>query len=364
MSSLQKPKRTFHLFYSYAEEDKLLLNSLEKHLGSLKQLSEIQGWDRRSVSAGNDWKQEVSEYIDKCSIILLLISQHYIDSAYYYGYEMEYAIQRSRGKKAIIIPIILRPCDWDLEGLPFREYEVLPSNEKPVTEWSNQDQAFHNIARGIRKVVDNLREYEEELKANQLDPAQYRPIKSIKSTQNNAEKPKTEKITPPTSKTTTTIRSTRKEIPDAKRNAQTATVESMKVRKNLPGRTTIMTTVRSFFSANELKFYTRKNNEVFGILLMIFFLIDVFGLAFVTGNWSQSQQLPPLIFSISLILYLLGILNINLLIAMLLTTLYCVTWFFVGLYYIHWNQFGILILTIGASIIRFLFFQSHQRGRR
>lgn len=50
MSSLQKPKRTFHLFYSYAEEDKLLLNKLEKHLGFLKQLGEIQGWDRRNVS--------------------------------------------------------------------------------------------------------------------------------------------------------------------------------------------------------------------------------------------------------------------------------------------------------------------------
>ncbi len=195
MSSIQKPKRPYHLFYSYADEDKTLLSKLEKHLSSLKQLGEIQDWNKRNVSAGKDWEHEVNGYMNKSSIILLLISHHYIASDYYYSREMTYAIQRSKEKKAIIIPIILRPCDWDLEEFPFRKYEVLPSNEKPVTEWSNQDKAFQDISRGIRKAVQNLREYELELKVNQLHPSQYRPFKSIRIAQVNSEPQGTNKIT-------------------------------------------------------------------------------------------------------------------------------------------------------------------------
>src|SRR5437868_1128173 len=178
MSSIQKPKRPYHLFYSYADEDKTLLNKLEKHLSSLKQLGEIQDWNKRNVSAGKDWDHEVNGYMNKSSIILLLISQHYIASDYYYSREMAYAIQRSKEKKAIIIPIILRPCDWDLEEFPFRKYEVLPSNEKPVTEWSNQDKAFQNIAQGIRKVDQNLREYELELIETIIHPYPSSPFKT------------------------------------------------------------------------------------------------------------------------------------------------------------------------------------------
>src|SRR5438105_12669351 len=160
MSSTQEPKKAYNLFYSYADEDKALLDKLEKHLGTLKRQGEIIGWHKRNISAGQEWEYEIDKYLNKSSIIVLLISQNFIDSDYYYSVEMKRAIKRGEDKKAIIVPIILRPCDWD--GLPFSKYEVLPSNEKPVTSWRPQDEAFNDIAQGIRKVVQNLREFEEE----------------------------------------------------------------------------------------------------------------------------------------------------------------------------------------------------------
>jgi predicted helicase len=50
----------------------------------------------------------------------------------------------------------LRPCDW--ETAPFGKLQALPKEGKSVTMWSNRDQAFTDVAKGLRKVIDTLNE--------------------------------------------------------------------------------------------------------------------------------------------------------------------------------------------------------------
>jgi len=52
-------------------------------------------------------------------------------------------------------PILLRPVDW--AGAPFSQLEVLPKNHQPVISWANQDEAFREIAEGIRAVAMEVR---------------------------------------------------------------------------------------------------------------------------------------------------------------------------------------------------------------
>src|SRR6266480_3824533 len=118
MSLSQEPKKPYTLFYSYADEDERLLKSLEKSLSTLKREGEIESWSKCNIGAGKEWKQEIKKYMNRSSIILLLISRHFIASDYNYNHELDHAMQRNRDKQAVIIPIILRPCDW--ENLPFR----------------------------------------------------------------------------------------------------------------------------------------------------------------------------------------------------------------------------------------------------
>jgi hypothetical protein len=54
-----------------------------------------------------------------------------------------------------VIPIVLRPVD--LTDTPFSKLQALPKDAKPVTSWTNQDEAFVNIAQGIRHVAKELR---------------------------------------------------------------------------------------------------------------------------------------------------------------------------------------------------------------
>jgi hypothetical protein len=60
MSSMQKPKRPYDLFYCYAEKDKALLNQLEIHLSALKREGEIRAWNKQEIKHGTDWQHELN----------------------------------------------------------------------------------------------------------------------------------------------------------------------------------------------------------------------------------------------------------------------------------------------------------------
>ena len=64
------------------------------------------------------------------------------------------ALQRHEAGTARVIPIILRPCDWQCTLLG--KLQALPADAKPVTKWKNQDEVLNNVVQGIRKVVEDL----------------------------------------------------------------------------------------------------------------------------------------------------------------------------------------------------------------
>ena len=142
------------LFYAYAHEDEVRRNELEKHLSLLQRQSVITTKHHRLIVPGTDWAQALDRYLNEADVILLLISSDFLASDYCYGMEMQRALKRHQNHEARVIPILLRPVDW--QGAPFHTLQVLPTDGKPVTSWSNLDAAFADIATGIRQVMKEL----------------------------------------------------------------------------------------------------------------------------------------------------------------------------------------------------------------
>lgn len=140
------------LFYSYAHEDEALRNELEKHLKLLQRQGYITQWYDRQIPPGNVWAQEIDTHLKSASIILLLVSPDFIASDYCYSVEMQEALRRHVANEARVIPIILRPCDW--EAAPFGKLQALPKDAKPVTKWSDRDSAFTDIAKRLRETIE------------------------------------------------------------------------------------------------------------------------------------------------------------------------------------------------------------------
>jgi tetratricopeptide (TPR) repeat protein len=143
------------LFCAYAHADEYLRNELDKHLALLQRQGFIESWHDRRILAGTEWEPEIEKQLTSARIIVLLISSDFIASDYCYSNEMERALQRHASGGASVIPVILRPVDW--QKAPFGKLQCLPLDARPVTKWSNQDEAFLSVAQGIRSLVDSLR---------------------------------------------------------------------------------------------------------------------------------------------------------------------------------------------------------------
>ena len=149
------PTSAVEVFYSYAHADETLRNALEKHLKTLQRQGLITQWHDRRIDAGTEWAHVIDTHLNTASLILLLISSDFIASDYCYDLEMTRAMDRHKAKEACVIPIVLRPCDW--KGAPFGKLQGLPKDMKAVTTWVNRDEAFTDIAQGIRQAVDKIK---------------------------------------------------------------------------------------------------------------------------------------------------------------------------------------------------------------
>ena len=142
------------VFISYAHRDEDLKDELEMHLATLKRQGKIKAWQDRDIEAGAEWDQEIKANLEAAKIILLLITPRFLASDYCFDLEMQRAVERHDAGTARVIPIILKPCDW--QGTPFSKLQGLPKDCKPVTKWDDRDEAFLNVVQGIRKAVESL----------------------------------------------------------------------------------------------------------------------------------------------------------------------------------------------------------------
>jgi TIR domain len=152
--SSSNPPGSIEVFYSYAHKDEPLRDELEKHLSLLKRQGAIAGWHDRRISAGTEWAGAIDAHLQRAHIILLLISADFLASDYCYGVEVQHAMARHDAGQARVIPVILRPVDWHTAS--FGRLQALPRDGRPVTRWPDRDEAFLDVAHGLRAVAEEL----------------------------------------------------------------------------------------------------------------------------------------------------------------------------------------------------------------
>ena len=142
------------LFYSYSHVDENLRDQLETHLSTLKRQGIISSWRDRCIAAGTEFEEAIDSRIDTSDVILLLISPDFIASDYCYEREMTRALERHQRGEVRVIPVILRPCDW--QELPFGKLLATPTDGRPITMWPNVDEAFLDVVKAIKRALAEI----------------------------------------------------------------------------------------------------------------------------------------------------------------------------------------------------------------
>jgi len=152
----QKPEsnaRTIKVFISYSHKDADLLAQLHEHLSALQRQKLLDAWTDKEIHAGGVIDDYVDQQLEQAQIYLLLVSSAFIQSNYCFEKEFARACERQRAGDAVIVPIIIRECDWDIHEL--RQFKALPEDGKAVMSrhWHNSDVAFANVVVGLRALI-------------------------------------------------------------------------------------------------------------------------------------------------------------------------------------------------------------------
>ena len=144
----------FEVFISYSHKDRKFRDELATHLSNLRNQGVISDWYDGDIPPGTEWKTQIMDRLKTAQIILLLISADFMASKFCYGIGLKEAIDRHDANQARVLPIILRPTDW--EGAPFEKLLMLPSDARPISAWSSRDAAFKDVVAGIRRAIQDL----------------------------------------------------------------------------------------------------------------------------------------------------------------------------------------------------------------
>ncbi|WP_428428779.1 toll/interleukin-1 receptor domain-containing protein [Pararhizobium sp.] len=142
------------VFFSYSHADEALRDQLEKQLSILKRQGVIETWHDRRIGAGEEIDKAISENLMSADILLLLISPDFINSDYCYDREMTVAMERHERGDAVVIPVILRACQW--HGAPFGKLNATPPDGRPITQATDRDQAFLEVANAVQAAAKKL----------------------------------------------------------------------------------------------------------------------------------------------------------------------------------------------------------------
>lgn len=142
------------VFLCYSHQDELLKDELIVHLSQLQRQGKIFLWQDQAIEAGVVWDAEVKRRVESANVILCLVTPCFLASDYCFENELQRAMQRHDEGSALVIPIIMKPCDW--QETPFRKIQALPKNAKPITTWEDRDEALLDVVKGIRRTVSAL----------------------------------------------------------------------------------------------------------------------------------------------------------------------------------------------------------------
>jgi tetratricopeptide (TPR) repeat protein len=150
-TSLVPPLR---IFLSYSHHDEELCERFLVHLSQLKRDGLIAPWSDRLIAAGTDWAGAIDENLNSAHVIILLVSPDFLASDYCNDVEMDRAMERDQRREALVVPLILKPCDWKTSR--FARLEALPKGGMPVVDWPSQDHGFEDAVQGLRRLIQDL----------------------------------------------------------------------------------------------------------------------------------------------------------------------------------------------------------------
>ncbi len=139
------------VFISYAPQDAEHLAALTGHLTPLRRQGMIATWDAHDLQPGDDHAAETAKHLERADLVLFLVSVSFLESDDLWEDQLQQALARRASHGTQVVPIIVRPVDWESSELG--KLEALPAGGRPITRWDDADAAWTDVVRSLRRML-------------------------------------------------------------------------------------------------------------------------------------------------------------------------------------------------------------------
>ena len=118
-------------------------------------LGQLTVWADPLIEAGQEWNDEIFANLDQADIFILLLSPDSAASKFVMVDELPRAEVRRKEGKCEIVPIEIRPGNYD--KLDLFKLQVIRPHGKAISEAKNRDVAWKEVTRELDKVIARIR---------------------------------------------------------------------------------------------------------------------------------------------------------------------------------------------------------------
>ncbi len=144
------------IFISYSHRDEAWKERVVEQLQVLEYEGRFHVWEDRLIAAGDDWYPAIEHALNEASAAILLISSGFLTSPFIRREEVPRLLKRRKQEGLRIIPLIIRPCAWQLVDW-LKDIQGRPRDGRPLSGGS-EFEVDKDLADLVTEVDKLLRE--------------------------------------------------------------------------------------------------------------------------------------------------------------------------------------------------------------
>ncbi len=142
------------VFISYSHKDAKYLHQLVEHLAYYERNNLIETWSDQKIVAGAQWREEIQQAIEAAKVAVLLISPSFLASTFIAENELPPLLLAAEKEGAIILPVIVRPSNF--EDTELAAFQAVNNPSLPVAKMKGyqRDEFWTKVVRDIRSAIE------------------------------------------------------------------------------------------------------------------------------------------------------------------------------------------------------------------
>jgi hypothetical protein len=139
-------------FISYAHNDYDMCAEFRKHLKALERAFDLTLWMDERIDPGFYWNDSIEQAVSQSQVFVLLATPDFIASDYIYKHELP-AIRRRHQSGALVLPVVLKRCDWRMIVGPLQAAPVSDGKLRPIEDWGRHSDGFDSAREQIGRAI-------------------------------------------------------------------------------------------------------------------------------------------------------------------------------------------------------------------